>query len=213
MNPERKRRLVTFGDIANVTTPAKPAAPGGTEPGRIERATYADLAKLSKRPEDFLQGIPQTGPRDEGVPEAGPGQFASGRTIRVARSARDGHSLGEQAVYEALWTNAQPYTENCRTLAVGYRSLSRLCGLTVNNCKANLQGLARKLAIAEAGGHSYTQAKSYLVYGEAEILRRRRAAGLTHYLKSRGVVFVDAATGAEKGIPESGTPSNRPSAP
>jgi hypothetical protein len=83
----------------------------------------------------------------------------------------------------------------------------------VNNCKANLRSLADKLAIEEAGGHSYTQAKTYVVYSEAAILQRRKAAGLTHYIKSRGVVFVDPETGTETGVPEAAIPAYVAGAP
>lgn len=130
----------------------------------------------------------------------------AGRQIRLATRARDGHSPGEQAVYEALWVHGTPHTGNCRAISIGYRSLSALCGLSVNNCKANLQGLVRKLAIEEAGGYSYTQARTYLVYGEGAVVERRRVAGLTHYIKTRGVVFVDPATGIELGVPDIGIP-------
>jgi hypothetical protein len=124
------------------------------------------------------------------------------RHIRQALTAKDGHSLGEQAVYEALWANSEPHSPDCRTAAIGYRTLSEVCRLSVNNCKANLRTLVQKLAIEELAGHSYTHSKTYLVYNAPAILRRRKAAGLTHYIKTRGVVFVDPETGAELGIPD-----------
>ena len=128
------------------------------------------------------------------------------RRIRQALTAKDGHSLGEQAVYEALWANSDSYSADCRSAAVGYRTLSEACRLSVNNCKANLRALLQKLAIEELTGHSYTHSKTYLVYSGPAILRRRKAAGLTHYIKTRGVVFVDPETGCEKGILGSGIP-------
>lgn len=124
------------------------------------------------------------------------------RHIRQALTAKDGHSLGEQAVYEALWANSEPHSADCRTAAIGYRALSDACRLSVNNCKANLRALVRKLAIEEVAGHSYTQSKTYRVYSGAAVLARRKAAGMTHYIKTRGVIFVDP----EKGIPVSGVP-------
>ena len=127
------------------------------------------------------------------------------RHIRQALTAKDGHSLGEQAVYEALWANSEPHSPDCRTAAIGYRILSEVCRLSVNNCKANLRTLAQKLAIEELAGHSYTQSKTYLVYNAPAILRRRKAAGLTHYIKTRGVIFVDPETGVPvSGVPEQG---------
>jgi hypothetical protein len=167
-----------------------------------------------------ISGVPQISAPVSGIPATAipaaiprPPARTAGPQIRYALRARDGHSAGEQAVYQALWTGAEPYVENSRIVTLGYRSLSRLCGLTVNNCKANLRSLAGKLAIEEAGGHTYTQAKTYIVYSEAAILQRRKTAGLTHYIKSRGVVFVDPETGAEAGVPETAIPPNGTGAP
>lgn len=201
----------------------------------VGRVTYADLAALSKRPEDFVGtpplAAPETGIPDTGVPKSAEAEtgipdpaipeplpvperpFVTGtgirlgrQTVRQALAAKDGHSFGEQAVYEALWSNAAPSGPDHRTIVIGYRALSMACGLTVNNCKANLRSLTRKLAIDEVAGHSYTQAKTYVVYHVSAILKRRRAAGLTHYIKSRGILFVNPETGQPAGIPETGTP-------
>ena len=235
-----KRRLITFADIAarsaapsqSPTRTADPA-PAGEVPA--ERATYARLVSLSKRPEDFREaepaaleqgtpapttpvpGIPappipkpttpvairqQTGTPEPGTPQAEAALLRIRRHIREALTAKDGHSLGEQAVYEALWANSEPHSADCRTAAIGYRTLSEACRLSVNNCKANLRALAQKLAIEELVGHSYTHSKTYLIYNAPAILRRRKAAGLTHYIKTRGVIFVDPETG----VPVSGAP-------
>ena len=89
----------------------------------------------------------------------------------------------------ALWNEAdvvedQPY----RRIAIGYRTLSAICGLTVNNCKANLKSLQAKLAIESEAGYSNTLATTYRVFSFAEILRRRESAGLTHVLRTKGNV-------------------------
>ncbi len=225
---EPKRRRVTFADLA-AAREAVPAAPPAQKPEEpAGRVTYADLAALSKRPEDFTgtpaKGLPVTPPPATasapvtGTPVTGTppavavifapvaGVLRGGRQIRQAMSAEEGHSFGEQAVYAALWAAAQPHAPDCRVLTIGYRALSHACRLTVNNCKANLHSLARKLAIEEAGGHSYTQAKTYRVYSPEAILERRKAAGLVYYVKSRGVTFVDPQTGIEIGVPGPGIP-------
>lgn len=129
--------------------------------------------------------------------------------IREAIKVQDGHSLGEQAVYSALWANGQHHNEDCRRLTIGYRTLSDVCGLTVNNCKANLLSLIRKLAIEPIASHTNIQGTTYLIYGYAAILRRRRLAGMTHIVKTKGVVFVHPATG----VPISGVPSSSRSRP
>lgn len=261
----KKKRLISFADIAarqqeGAGREAEAGAvrrAGGGNAG--ERVTYADLAALSRRPEDFDPGIPvmaapeaappavplipdqaipektvpdiaipesgvpaigeylpapaKPGTPDSGTPLTGRPQTGPpvtairlGRQIRQAMTARDGHSLGEQAVYDVLWNNAAPHTGTSRIVSAGYRPLSSLCRLTVNNCKANIQSLVRKLAVEEVAAHSYTQAKTYIVHSEATIMRLRKAAGLTHYIKSRGIVFVDPETGLEIGGPQTGTP-------
>ncbi len=171
----------------------------------------------------YSSGTPETGTPHLPVPVSGvpvlgapvstgslpPPLILRRRTIRQAVLVQDGHSLGEQRIYETLWDNAHPYGDQTRIITVGYRTLSQLSGLTVNNCKANIQALIQKLAIEEHLAHSAVQGTTYIVYSYNTILRRRRSAGLTHYVKTRGVLFVDPATGepfTKSGIPESGTP-------
>jgi hypothetical protein len=150
--------------------------------------------------EEPVTGTPESGVPVTGIPDSG----VPGARIRVAETVREGHSLGEQALYEAIWQAAESEGEHTRVLTAGYRTLAALARLTVNNCKANLQALTAKLAIAERAGFSYTTGRTYVVYSEAEIMRRRRRAGLTHYRKTRGVVFVHPQTG----IPVSGIPDS-----
>jgi len=134
--------------------------------------------------------------------------------VRRATLAQDGHSFGEQALYEALWQHAHPRDNDSRIITLGYRRMSELARLTVNNCKANIQALIQKLAVEEVSSFTHSQGRTYLVYTYAAILQRRRDAGLTHYIKSRGVVFVDPDSGApltarirdRSGIPFSGAP-------
>jgi hypothetical protein len=77
-----------------------------------------------------------------------------------------------------------------------------MCGLTVNNCKANLKSLEAKLAIKPETAFSNTVATTYRVYSFVEILRRREAGGLTHVIRSKGSRFVHP----ESGIPVTGIP-------
>ena len=136
--------------------------------------------------------------------------------IRRATLAQDGHSFGEQALYDALWQHAHPRDNDTRIITIGYRRMSELARLTVNNCKANIQALIQKLAVEEASSFTHSQGRTYVVYNYAAILQRRRQAGLTHYIKSRGVAFVDPDTGAplterirdRSGIPFSGGPAS-----
>jgi hypothetical protein len=159
-------------------------------------------------------GIPFLGAPGKGIPLSRP-------RIRRAIQVQDGHSLGEQLILTTLWNGAATVeSQTYRRISIGYRTLSGVSGLTVNNCKANLKSLQAKLAIEPETTYSTTSATTYRVYSFAEILRRREAAGLTHVLRNRGSTFVHHETGipfsgippvpvtgipdSEKGIPEAG---------
>jgi hypothetical protein len=132
--------------------------------------------------------------------------------IREAHTVEDGHSLAEQAVYEAMFRVGKPYRDDSRILTIGLRTLAELSRMAYSNCKANVRSLIAKLAIDELPGFSYTDGRTYVIHPNPEILRRRKAAGLTHVLRTRGVAFVDPVSGApqitalQSGAPGSGTP-------
>jgi hypothetical protein len=166
----------------------------------------------------YEPGIPESGaPATDTAPQLIP----FNRKIRETHRAQDGHSLGEQAVYTALWSAGQQHSEDCRRITIGYRTLSDVCGLTVNNCKANIQALRRKLAIEEADSHTNSKGTTYRVYSYAAILRRRRQAGMTHVIRTRGVMFVNSETGvpvsgipvSPSGAPDTGIPKQRSGTP
>jgi len=110
---------------------------------------------------------------------------------------QDGHSLGEQAVYDAMYRIGTPFQGDSRIITIGLRSLAELSRLAYANCKANVRSLSRKLAIKEGNSFSYTEGRTYIVYSYREILRRRKAAGLTHVIRTKGVLFVDPVSGME----------------
>ena len=157
-------------------------------------------------------GIPAPGRHEIGIPDSGAPKTGTPllRSLRIRRATnvQDGHSLGEHLILTTLWNQAVAVEgQTYRRIAIGYRTLSGFCGLTVNNCKANLKSLQAKLAIEPETTHSTTSATTYRVYSFAEILRRRETAGLTHVLRNRGAMFVHPETGipvSAKGIPETG---------
>ena len=142
-------------------------------------------------------GAPDTGAPGSSEPETSAPVFGFPRRIRIreAVTVQDGHSLGEQAVYDAMYRAGKPYQGDSRILTIGLRTLAELARMTYPNCKANVRSLVAKLAIDERPGFSYTAGRTYIVYSFREILRSRIAAGLTHVIRSRGVTFVDPATG------------------
>jgi hypothetical protein len=174
-------------------------------PGTPEKARPATGAPLSATPQSDITGTPVSEDPALGIPvsptPATPAAYPPllprpAMRIRHATAAQDGHSFGEQALYDALWQHAHPHGPETRIITIGYRRMAELARLTVNNSKANIQALIQKLAVEEIASFTHSQGRTYLIYSCDAILRRRREAGLTHYIKSRGVVFVDPDTGA-----------------
>jgi hypothetical protein len=132
---------------------------------------------------------------DEGESSAPDYVFRRKVRIREATTVQDGHSLAEQAVYDAMYRAGKPYQGESRILTIGLRTLADLSRMAYSNCKANVRSLVAKLAIEERPGFSYTDGRTYVVYSFREILRRRKGGGLTHVIRNRGVAFVDPATG------------------
>lgn len=143
-------------------------------------------------------GAPITSAPETGALETTPPSRRRPPRLREAHTVQDGHSHGEQAVYDALYRSARPYQgDEIRLLTIGYRTLAERSRMAYSNCKLNVRSLVEKLAIEPVGDFSYTDGTTFLVYGYREVLRRRRAAGLTHFIRQRGVTFVDPATGRE----------------
>jgi len=75
--------------------------------------------------------------------------------------------------------------------------MSQLCRMTPKNCKINTQRLIRKLALEVLSPYNTPESigTTYRIFPSEAILRRRRAAGLEWVVRSRGVEFVNPATG------------------
>jgi hypothetical protein len=117
--------------------------------------------------------------------------------IRKCAAAHDGHSLGEEVLYQALWKAAAAESAGTRIIVVGWRGMSQLCRMTPKNCKINTQRLIRKLALEVLSPYNTPESigTTYRIFPSEAILGRRRAAGLEWVVRSRGVEFVDPATG------------------
>jgi len=127
-----------------------------------------------------------------------PGVVTTARLrIRRCLAAHDGHSLGEEVLYQALWKAAATESGETRTIVIGWRGMSQLCRMTPKNCKINTQRLIRKLALEVLSPYNTPESigTTYRVYSSDAILRRRQDAGLEWVVRSRGVEFVDPATG------------------
>jgi len=117
--------------------------------------------------------------------------------IRKCAAAHDGHSLGEEVLYQALWKAAAAESAGARIIVIGWRGMSQLCRMTPKNCKINTQRLMRKLALEVLSPYNTPESigTTYRIFPSEAILCRRRAAGLEWVVRSRGVEFVDPATG------------------
>ena len=117
--------------------------------------------------------------------------------IRRCAATHDGHSLGEEVLYQSLWKAASPESAETRTLVIGWRGMSQLCRMTPKNCKINTQRLIRKLALEVLSPYNTPESigTTYRIYSDQAILERRRAAGFEWVVRSRGVEFVSPATG------------------
>ena len=110
--------------------------------------------------------------------------------IRPAVAVEDGHSLAEQAVYEALWKAAAPEGSGAdRVLRIGYHRLAKMTRLSWVSVKSNLRTLEKKLAIEITGSENSAtrEGKSYRIYSKPAILERRKQAGLDFVRRTRGV--------------------------
>ena len=115
--------------------------------------------------------------------------------IREAKLVQEGHTYGEQTVYEALWKHGTVVSDQVRVITVGFLRMAGIAGLAESNCKTAVAGLLDKLTIERLPDRIIAQGRTYKVYNWSSVLSRRRTAGLTHVIKSRGVVFVDPKTG------------------
>jgi hypothetical protein len=121
--------------------------------------------------------------------------------IRPAIAVEDGHSLAEQAVYEALWKASAPGEDGDRAIRVGYHRLARMTRLSWVSVKSNLRTLEKKLAIEITGSENSAtrEGKSYRIYSPASILERRKRAGLEWVRRTRGVELLSHPTNGSEG--------------
>ena len=111
---------------------------------------------------------------------------------RLCRLAQDGHSLGESALYQMLWSRGKPETEETRVISAGWRTMRRFCGMTDKNCKRNACSLIQKLAIEVIAAEDINTRKgrTYRVHSCDTILIKRRAAGMEWVARDKSRRFV-----------------------
>jgi hypothetical protein len=153
---------------------------------------YLSLGLKATRASNSPQGTKIIEP---GSPEVFDGKIVGRRQkIRRAVVAQDGHSSGEQLLYQSLWNAANLETQETRVLSVGYKGMSMLCKLDHSNCKKNIHNLIEKLAveIIDSYDRATSTGTTYRLFSYKEILRRRESAGLLWVIRANGVKFVNA---------------------
>ena len=185
-------------DPVVISTPRVDTAPEPVPAAVIHEAVIEAIPEIATSP-----GVVSTPQIETGEVDSGPGvvlipAVPAGR-IRIRRCAatHDGHSLGEEVLYQALWKAGAAESDGTRRITIGWRGMSQLCRMTPKNCKINTQRLIRKLALEVLSPYNTPESigTTYRVYADEAILRRRRDAGLEWVVRSRGVEFVDPATG------------------
>jgi hypothetical protein len=110
--------------------------------------------------------------------------------------AQDGHSAGEEILYQALWNSryARQDSKESRLVTIGWKAMAKLARLTPRNTKRNCQSLVAKLAMEQLSDENSWESigRTYRLFSYKAILERRRAAGLEWVMRSRGVAFVGA---------------------
>ena len=114
--------------------------------------------------------------------------------IRRCVLAQDGHSLGEEAIYQVLWRTGKPESSDpngSRTNRMGAADIGYKVNMAKKNVRQNISRLFEKLAveILEDFETINSQARLYRVFSYKQILERRRSAGLEYILRNKGVVF------------------------
>jgi hypothetical protein len=117
--------------------------------------------------------------------------------IRKCVLAQDGHSLGEEAIYQILWRTGK--SENMdpngsRTNRIGAAEISYKVNMAKKNVRQNISRLFEKLAfeIIEDFETMNSRARLYRVFSYKQILERRRAADMLYVVRNKGVVFCNA---------------------
>jgi hypothetical protein len=110
--------------------------------------------------------------------------------LHKAHLAQQGHTHGEILVYRALWDHkmAKKMDDGSRRISIGWDRMGLAAGMSWKNAKTHCLALIEKLAVEKVADHHERVGTTYRVLSYAQILERRRKAGLTHVIKNRGKV-------------------------
>ncbi len=143
----------------------------------------------------------ERGPGYENIPDpktVSPGTPGRGRSkVRRCVLAQDGHSLGEEAIYQVMWRGGRPESQDLnasRTIRIGAADIGFKVNMAKKNVRQNVSRLFDKLAleILEDFETMSSQPRLYRIFSYKQILERRRAVGMEFVLRNKGVVFCTA---------------------
>jgi hypothetical protein len=117
--------------------------------------------------------------------------------VKEVRVLQDALSFGEEALYNALWSHASQNTSDAKVICIGFERMSQLARLTDKNCKINCRSLIEKRVLEVVAETDFRAGRTYLIYSFKAALQRQKEAGLTHVIRTRGVLFVDPTSGKE----------------
>lgn len=202
----------TFTQVSNAAAPVDgslqttersvlPQVVDGTPAGKAQPAKIALQANVmysgpNKGPKHFLSPGDETYPAVEsgiGWPHAvTPGRGRS--KVRRCVLAQDGHSLGEEAIYQVMWRSGRPESADpnaSRTIRIGAADIGFKVNMAKKNVRQNVSRLYDKLAleIMEDFETMSSQPRLYRIFSYKQILERRRAVGMEFVLRNKGVVF------------------------
>jgi len=165
-----------------------PPAPGAERVPGAERDTGSPLPRAPAAPAvPAVPGVPHV--------EAGGKRFH----VRRAVLAQDGHSSGEEVLYQSLWNcrYARAEAKETRLVTIGWKAMAKLARMTPRNTRRNCQSLIDKLAMEQLSGENSRESigRTYRLFSYKAILERRRAAGLEWVTRTRGVSFVAGPVG------------------
>jgi hypothetical protein len=107
--------------------------------------------------------------------------------LSIAGNVQSGESLGETAVYNAMWLLAKEDQweggkVTSKVISIGWKRIARAASVSWPTAKKNCLSLIEKLNLKKIGEHDSVACKGtqYRIYSYPQILSRRRKAGLTH---------------------------------
>lgn len=172
-----------------------------TQPAENERTTANKTLPVNER-SPVSERYPVV---ERNTVKSPPGRSAPRRCV----VAQDGHSLGEQAVYQFLWLKGDPEgadPNGSRLVRKGASEIADAVRIHKLNVLKNLARLVEKLSLEIVDRYQAESriARQYRVFSYQQILERRRAKGMEYVLRNKGVQFCTA-----EGVPLSYTVCER----